>query len=186
MCYYLHMPPDYWHTDKHLRLVMTLIDLCWKCWQASKQMDLWTDRVRQTLPKALSPCFAKASRSMRQKVQAWDVLPQLVGVDKWGQTVSFTMTKTKSPWVIKNSCTGWGSRKWHHQLRDYNRRTKARCRTVPNPRCRTGAHMLFTKICKCFLTHPKEASVGHIAWNATHFSMCNCLMLFIEIWCILS
>ncbi len=39
---------------------------------------------------------------------------------------------------------GLGSRKWHHQLRDYNRRTKARCRTVPNPRM--GAHMLFTKI----------------------------------------
>ncbi len=26
------------------------------------------------------------------------------------------------PWVIKNSCMGWGSRKWHNQLRDYNRR----------------------------------------------------------------
>ncbi len=84
-----------------------------------------------------------------------------------------------SPWVIKNSCMGWGSRKWHHQLRDYNRRTKARCRTVPNPRCMTGAQMLFTKICKCFLTRPKEASVGHIPWNATNFLVCATAWCFL-------
>ncbi len=27
------------------------------------------------------------------------------------------MPDEKSTWVIKNSCTGWGSRKWHHELR---------------------------------------------------------------------
>ncbi len=95
----------------------------------------------------------------------------------WEKSVLIELVLTlsiSSPWVIKNFCTGWGSRKWHNQIRDYNRMTKAWCRTVPNPWCRTGAHILFTKICKC----PKEASVGFIAWNATHITMCNCLMLF--------
>ena len=68
-----------------------------------------------------------------------------------------------SPWVIKNPCTRWGPGSDIINLRDYNRRTKARCRTVPNPRFRTVAHILFTKICKCFLTCPKEASVGFVA-----------------------
>ncbi len=78
-------------TDKHLRLVMTLIALCctWKSRapnidrcvprnltetfdretadkQANKQMDGQTDG--RTLPSALSPCFAKASRSIKKNI----------------------------------------------------------------------------------------------------------------------
>ncbi len=97
--------PDYRHTDKHLRLVMTLISLCctrqsrapnidrcaleiWprpltltndldptfdldlkgqtvqtgECTQTNGQTNGRTDR--RTLPSTLSPCFAKATRSI--------------------------------------------------------------------------------------------------------------------------
>ena len=48
---YPHMPTDHRHTDKHFRLVMTL--LCSKQESAHRQMDGQTDG--QTLPSTLSP-----------------------------------------------------------------------------------------------------------------------------------
>ena len=51
---YPYEPPDYRHTDKHLQLVMTFIHA-----GEHRQTN------RQTLPSALSPSFAKASRSIK-------------------------------------------------------------------------------------------------------------------------
>ena len=57
-------------------------------------------------------------------------------------------------------------------IMDHNRRTKARCRTVPNPQCRTGAHIVFTKICKCIL-HVKMKQMKNENEDEAYYMKCN-------------